>query len=49
VADSGVLVMDDYESPTCPGVSLAVHEYLSAGPRFQPWRLQAEQLLLIKV
>jgi hypothetical protein len=45
----GVLVMDDYESPTCPGVGLAVHEYLSAGgPRYQQWRLHAEQMLLIK-
>jgi hypothetical protein len=49
LADGGVLVMDDYESPTCPGVSLAVHEYLSTGgPRFQQWRLHAEQMLLIK-
>lgn len=48
LADGGVLVMDDYESPTCPGVSLAVHEYLATGPRFQQWRLQAEQLLLVK-
>jgi predicted O-methyltransferase YrrM len=48
LAEGGVLVMDDYESPTCPGVSLAVHEYLSAGPRFQQWRLHAEQMLLIK-
>jgi len=49
LADGGVLVMDDYESPTCPGVSLAVHEYLSSGPRFQQWRLHAEQMLLVKV
>lgn len=49
LAGGGVLVMDDYESPTCPGVSLAVHEYLSSGPRFQQWRLQAEQMLLIKI
>jgi hypothetical protein len=48
LADGGVLVMDDYESPTCPGVSLAVHEYLTAGARFQQWRLHAEQMLLIK-
>lgn len=48
LADGGVLVMDDYESPTCPGVSLAVHEYLSSGPRFQQWRLHAEQMLLVK-
>lgn len=44
----GVLLMDDYESPTCPGVALAVHEYLARAPRLQQWRLQAEQMLLIK-
>jgi O-methyltransferase len=49
LAGGGVLVMDDYESPTCPGVSLAVHEYLSSGRRFQQWRLHAEQLLLVKL
>lgn len=49
LAPGGVLVMDDYESPTCPGVSVAVLEYLARGPRFQTWRLQAEQMLLIKV
>lgn len=48
LAGGGVLVMDDYESPTCPGVSLAVHEYLSADARFQQWRLHAEQMLLIR-
>jgi len=48
LAPGGVLVMDDYESPTCPGVSVAVQEYIARVPGFQTWRLQAEQMLLIK-
>jgi len=44
----GVFVMDDYESPTCPGVSVAVQEYIARVPGFQTWRLQDEQMLLIK-
>jgi predicted O-methyltransferase YrrM len=48
LAAGGVLVMDDYESPTCPGVSVAVQEYIARVPGFQTWRLQAEQMLLIR-
>jgi hypothetical protein len=48
VADHGVIVVDDYEAPTCPGVSRAVREYLELTPVFQLWRLQVEQVVLIK-
>jgi O-methyltransferase len=48
LAEGGIIVMDDYEAPTCPGVSRATHEYLSTTPAFQTWRLQAEQVVLVK-
>lgn len=48
VAAGGVIVMDDYEAPTCPGVAVAAHEYLAGHPDFQTWRLQAEQLVLVR-
>jgi hypothetical protein len=48
VVSGGMIVMDDYEAPTCPGVAVAVHEYLAGHPDFQTWRLQAEQLVLVR-
>jgi hypothetical protein len=48
VAAGGMIVMDDYEAPTCPGVAVAVHEYLAGHPDFQLWRLQAQQLVLVR-
>jgi O-methyltransferase len=48
LAEGGIIVMDDYEAPTCPGVSRATHEYLAGTPAFQTWRLQAEQVVLVK-
>jgi hypothetical protein len=47
-----VIVVDDYEAPTCPGVAAAVREYLAgqAAVRdaFHSWRMQAEQLVLVR-
>jgi hypothetical protein len=52
VASGGVIVVDDYEAPTCPGVAAAVREYLAgqAAVRdaFHSWRMQAEQLVLVR-
>jgi hypothetical protein len=42
----GVIVVDDYETPTCPGVAQAVAEFLGRTTAFQTWRLQGEQLIL---
>lgn len=44
----GIIVVDDYEAPSCPGVHRAVHEYLSRTSGLQIWRLQPEQAVLIK-
>jgi hypothetical protein len=48
LAGRGIIVVDDYQAPTCPGVALAVDEYLASGSGFQTWRLRAEQIVLIK-
>jgi hypothetical protein len=45
----GVIVMDDYESPTSPGIRLAAEEYLAEVGGFQSWNPHTKQLLLIKV
>jgi predicted O-methyltransferase YrrM len=44
----GIIVADDYEAPTCPGVAQAVHEYLGRTPGLRLWRMQSEQVVLIK-
>jgi predicted O-methyltransferase YrrM/uncharacterized coiled-coil protein SlyX len=48
LAEGGIMVLDDYEASTCPGVSRAASEYLARMPAFQTWRLQAEQAVLVK-
>jgi hypothetical protein len=48
VVEGGVIVMDDFGSPTCPGVPRAVHEYLARAPVFYTWKLAAEQAVLVK-
>jgi O-methyltransferase len=48
LAEGGIIVLDDYEAATCPGVSRAAREYLTRMPAFQTWRLQAEQAVLVK-
>jgi O-methyltransferase len=46
----GVIVLDDYDSPTCPGVRRAAEEFLAgAGSAFQSWHPHTKQLLLVKL
>ncbi len=42
----GVIVIDDYGSPSCPGVDRAVAEYLAAEPAFRRWGPRAKQLVI---
>jgi O-methyltransferase len=44
----GVIVLDDYDSPTCPGVRRAAEEFLAAGGGFQSWHPHTKQLLLVR-
>lgn len=49
LAEGGVVVVDDYGSPTCPGVDTATQEFLAAHRGFQTWKLEAEQMVLVKL
>jgi O-methyltransferase len=44
----GIVVLDDYGKPTCPGIRLAAEEYLADGG-FQTWNALTRQLVLVKL
>ena len=45
----GVIVLDDYDSPTCPGVREAAEEFLDANEdAFHVWQPLTKQLLLVR-
>ena len=44
----GVIVVDDYDAPTCPGVRVAVQEFLAHSSGFHTWTLATEQLVLVR-
>lgn len=48
LASGGIIVMDDYGAPSCPGVMLALREFLDGFPSFQQWDTHTEQLVLVK-
>ncbi len=43
----GVIVLDDYGSPSCPGIERAAGEFLAATGEFQTWDYK-KQLVLVK-
>lgn len=43
----GIVVLDDYGKPSCPGIRRAAEEYL-AGGGFQTWNPLTRQLVLVK-
>jgi hypothetical protein len=46
---AGVIVLDDYDAPSCPGVRTGVEEYLRrSAARFQTWNTNTQQLVLVK-
>jgi tetratricopeptide (TPR) repeat protein len=47
----GVVVVDDYLAPKCPGVAQAVHEFLASPPGegFQAWSTITEQAVLTRM
>jgi O-methyltransferase len=47
LTSGGILVLDDYGTPTCPGIQEAAEEYL-AGGEFQAWDPMTRQLVLVK-
>jgi O-methyltransferase len=46
VVPGGVIVVDDYGSPGCPGVDRAVHEFLAAESSFRTWTPRVKQIVL---
>ena len=48
LAAGGIIVLDDYAAPNCPGVIKAVHEFIASAPIFHQWDTQTEQLVLVK-
>ena len=44
----GVIVVDDYGSPSCPGVARAAKEYFAANPDFGTWSPRTKQLVLVR-
>jgi len=48
MSSRGVVVVDDYGSPKCPGVPKAVLEYLARRDDFDVWDMGTEQLMLVK-
>ena len=49
LAMGGVIVVDDYDAPKCPGVNQAVAEFLINRTDCQTWRADTEQLVLVKI
>jgi hypothetical protein len=45
----GVIVVDDYDAPKCPGVKLAVQAFLADTDGFQLWPVLTEQAVLVRV
>ena len=45
---NGVVVVDDYSAPTCPGVEKAINEFLLYHKNYSLWFFKTEQAVLIK-
>ena len=48
LSPGGIVVVDDYSSPNCPGVRGAVLEYLEGRSDYQVWDQRTKQLVLVK-
>ncbi len=48
IAPGGVMIIDDFNTPMCPGVKKAVLEYLEENKGFKVGYCQTEQLVLVK-
>jgi O-methyltransferase len=48
LSPGGVIVVDDYSSPNCPGVRDAAVEYLAGRHGYHVWDQRTKQLVLIK-
>jgi hypothetical protein len=48
LASGGIIVLDDYLAPSCPGIERAAEQFLEEQPDYQTWNPGTEQLVLIK-
>lgn len=48
LVEGGVIVVDDYGAPSCPGVEKAVKEYLGQNKQYWAWQPFTEQIILVK-
>jgi O-methyltransferase len=49
VVPRGVIVLDDYDAPNCPGVRRAAEELLATDDRWQTWHPHTEQLIMTRL
>jgi predicted O-methyltransferase YrrM len=45
----GIIVLDDYGSPKCPGVKKALKLFLKKSTRYSQWLIQTEQAVLVRI
>lgn len=48
LSSGGIVVVDDYSSPNCPGVREAAVEYLEGRSDYHVWDQRTKQLVLVK-
>jgi O-methyltransferase len=48
LVDGGILVLDDYDKLTCPGIRRAAETYLAEDAAFQVWSTRTSQLVLVR-
>jgi hypothetical protein len=48
LASGGIIILDDYWSPTCPGIRRAVEDYAPSRAEYMTWQPRTKQLVLIK-
>ncbi len=44
----GIVVIDDYDSPTCPGIRRAAEDFLAERRGFHSWHPHTHQLVLVR-
>ena len=45
----GIIVVDDYGAPKCPGVQKALNLYLNESSKYSQWLIKTEQAILVRV
>jgi len=48
LVSGGIVVLDDYDKPSCPGIRAAAEAFLSESTDFQSWTPRTKQFVLVK-